>query len=337
MRFLIVLLLLSLFNFKGFTQNDTIHVKTGIVLYGEIKGIKSGVLTMETAYSDKDFTIDFSQITELKIEKICFIVLAGGRRLSGYVRSEKANEFTFTDKNGTKETIPIQDLVLLEEINSKFWKRISGNIDFSYNLTKANNASQFTIGGGLSYRGTKWVGKANITALNSDQDNVDQITRNDINAELLRVLPRNWYLLTNYSFLSNTEQALESRNSLRAGAGRFLVLSNKLSWGLNIGLNYNIENFNDLTPDNQSTELYFGSDFDMFDYTDWKLKTNINIFPSLSETGRWRVDYNLDLKWDLPYDFYIKTNLQFNYDNRAASSGSDFDYIWTTGIGWSFN
>ena len=75
----------------------------------------------------------------------------------------------------------------------------------------------------------------------------------------------------------------------------------------------------------------------MFDFKDWSLVTNLNVFPSLSESGRWRVDYNLDLKWDLPYDFYIKTALQINYDNRAAAAGSDFDYIWTTGIGWEFN
>jgi hypothetical protein len=113
--------------------------------------------------------------------------------------------------------------------------------------------------------------------------------------------------------------------------GRFVALTNKLLWGLNVGVNLNFESFSDLTPDNESTELYIGSQFDMFDFSDWSLKTNINVFPSLSESGRWRVDYYLDIKWDLPLDFYIKTNFQFNYDNRAAVSGSEFDYVWTTG------
>jgi hypothetical protein len=75
----------------------------------------------------------------------------------------------------------------------------------------------------------------------------------------------------------------------------------------------------------------------MFDFEDLDLNTNINLFPSLSENGRWRIDYSLDIKYDLPWDFYIKTGLQFNYDNQAALTGSNFDYIFTTGFGWKFN
>lgn len=318
-------------------QNDTIRVKNGNVLFGEIKKLRSGVLTMETPYSDSDFTIDFSEVTELQIQKMCFIILSGGRRRTGYIKSNEPNKFTFRDKNGTTEEFPISELIVLDEISEEFWKRISGNVDLSYTLTKANNASQLTIGGGLAYRGPKWVSNASISSLDSRQDNTDEIQRTNITAEIQRILPRNWYLLANVSFLSNTEQALDSRYGIRPGAGRYLVLSNKLSWGINAGLNFNIENFSDATPDNESTELYLGSQFHMFDFKDWSLNTNINIFPSLSESGRWRIDYNLDLKWDLPFDFYFKTQLQFNYDNQAATTGSDFDYNLTSGVGWSFN
>ena len=337
MKKLILLFFILFSSHLIFSQNDTIRVKNGNVLYGEIKKLRASVLTIETPYSDSDFTIEFSQVTEIKIQKMCFVILTGGRRLTGYIRTEKPGEFTFTDTNGSTQVYKISELVVLDELDDRFWKRISGNIDLSYNLTRANNASQFTIGGGLSYRGPKWNGRATVNALNSNQDDVEEISRTDITAEIQRVLPRNWYLLGNLSFLSNTEQSLDARYSIRVGGGRYLALTSKLAWGLNVGFNFNIEDFSDMTPDRESTELYLGTNFDMFDFKDWSLKTNVNVFPSLSESGRWRVDYNLDIKWDLPYDFYIKTNLQFNYDNRSAATGSDFDYIWTTGVGWEFN
>lgn len=110
-----------------------------------------------------------------------------------------------------------------------------------------------------------------------------------------------------------------------------------MSWGVSGGLNLNLESFSDETPNRESTELFIGTRFNMFDFKDFKLDTNLNIFPSLSESGRWRVDYNLDIKWDLPFDFYLKTALQFNYDNQSAATGSSFDYVVTTGVGWSFN
>ncbi len=336
MRLLFVVFFVSI-SAASFAQNDTIVVKNGNVLYGEIKKLRAGVLTMETPYSDSDFSIDFSEVTQIKIQKRCFLILSGGRRRTGYIKSKSPNTFTFSDNNGATEVFDISELIVLDEISDRFWKRISGNIDLSYTLTKANSASQLTVGGGLAYRGPKWVFNASINSLNSNQDNTAEIQRTNITSEIQRILPRNWYLLANVSFLSNTEQALDSRYGIRPGAGRFLVLNNKLSWGLNAGLNFNIENFSDTTPDNQSTELFIGSQLNMFDYKDWSLNTNINVFPSLSESGRWRIDYSLDIKWDLPYDFYVKTSVQFNYDNQAASTGSDFDYNLTSGFGWSFN
>lgn len=318
-------------------KNDTIVLKNGNILDGEIKKLSSGVLTMETSYSDSDFTIDFSEVTEIKIQKYCFIILTHGRRRTGFISSNGPGKFAFTSKEYGIEIFDVSDLIYLDEISESFWSRFNGNIDLSFNLTKANNASQFTIGGGLFYRGPKWISSLIISALNSKQDNTQEIQRTGINGEIQRILPKNWYLLSNLSYLSNTEQALEGRYALRVGAGRFLALSNKLSWGLNTGLNYNVENFSDGTSSQESTEMYIGSQFIMFDYKDFYLYTNINLFPSLSEKGRWRIDYNLDVKYDLPWDFYIKTGLQFNYDNQAAATGSDFDYVFTTGFGWKFN
>ncbi len=336
MKYIYVALLL-LIGGMAKAQNDTIKVKNGNVIYGEIKKIRSRILTIETPYSDDDFTIDFDEVTEIKVEKACFIVLTYGRRKTGHIENDVPGKFSFTDEYGTTQIHDISELIMLDTISDTFWKRISGNIDFGYNLTKANNASQISLAGGLSYRGPLWVSNFAVSSLNSKQDNTLDIERTDITYELQRILPRKWYLLGNLSFLSNTEQALDSRYAIRPGAGRFLVLTNKLSWGLNAGLNFNIESFSDETPDRNSTEFYIGSQFHMFDFKDFKLITDINMFPSLSEKGRLRVDYNLDLKYDLPYDFYIKSTLQFNYDNQSAAAGSDFDYIFTTGFGWKFD
>mgnify|MGYP003114230412 CR=1 FL=1 len=324
-------------NAFSFSQNDTIVLKNGNVLFGEIKKLRSGILTMETPYSDSDFTIDFSDVTEIKVQKSCFIILTQGRRRTGFILPSVPSKFSFKSETHGIEVFNLYQLIFLDEISESFWNRFNGNIDLSYNLTKANNSSQFTIGGGLDYRGAKWISSLNITALDSKQDNAEEIQRTDINAEIQRILPKNWYLLGNLSHLSNTEQALEGRYAIRSGLGRYLVLSNKLSWGLNAGLNYNIENFSDGTLSKESTELYLGTQFLMFDFEDLDLNTNINLFPSLSEKGRWRIDYSLDIKYDLPWDFYIRTGLQFNYDNQAALTGSDFDYIFTTGFGWKFD
>ncbi len=334
-KFLLLFFMLSCIGVNA--QNDTIALKNGNVLFGEIKKIRAGVLSMETPFSDSDFSITFSEVIEIKIERMCFLVLTGGRRLTGYVRSEKQGEFVLTLEDGKKESIPIQNIAILNELKGEFWDRFKGNIDFSYNITKANNAKQFNIGGGLSYRGPEWMSSIMISSLNSRQDGANDITRTDIDGDFIRMLPKKLYLLANISYLSNVEQALDSRYALRVGAGRFLAITTKLAWGINVGLNFNLERFSDLTPNRQSTEFYIGSELNMFDIQDLNLYSTISIFPGITESRRWRTDYSINLTWDLPYDFYFKSSLQFNYDNQAAATGSDFDYVFTTGIGWSFD
>lgn len=303
------------------------------MFYGEIKGLSSSILRVKTPNSEDDFQIKFSRVTELQVQRPCNVVLTGGRRRTGYISSKNPNEFTMTYASGLTEVFPIRDLVELNAFKKNFWQRFRGNIDVSYNLTKANNASQLNIGGGLGYRGSTWNSSFDISSLQSQQKNTADIQRTDIKGEVQRVLTSKYYLLSTIGFLSNTEQALKGRYSIRVGVGRFLALSNRLAWGLSTGINYNIENFSNATPSRTSTEFVLGTELDMFDFKDWHLKTNLNVFPSLTESSRWRIDYNLDIKWEIISDFYVKSALQFNYDNQVAAEGSQFDYILTTGIG----
>ena len=75
-------------------------------------------------------------------------------------------------------------------------------------------------------------------------------------------------------------------------------------------------------------------EYDMFNFKDFDLSTELTVFPSLSEKKRFRIDYNFTLKYDLPLDFYVKGTLNLNYDNQPAIKGNDLDYVFSTGFGW---
>ncbi|RRO24499.1 DUF481 domain-containing protein [Flavobacteriaceae bacterium 14752] len=59
------------------------------------------------------------------------------------------------------------------------------------------------------------------------------------------------------------------------------------------------------------------------------------VYPSLTESGRWRTDFNLDVNYDLPLDFFINFGLSLNYDSQPAQGGDETDYIFQTTVGWS--
>ena len=321
----------------GNAQNDTIQLKNNDVLVGEIKSFTKGILIIETEYSDKDFRVEFNKVKGINIERKCLIILTNGRRRFGNIRTNTDGIVELTLDDGIVEHYKLQEIIALIEVDDRFWSRFTGSIDLGFNLIKANNNRQFTIDGGIDYTDEFWRSEGSISVLNSTQDDVEKTRRTDASLSLIRILPRKWYLLTDVSFLSNTEQALDARISPSIGIGKFLISTNKLYLGLSLGYSYNIEDYVDTSLNKTSSEIFISTEFNMFDYEDIDLKSGIKLYPSLSEKGRFRTDFDITLKYDLPYDFYIKMGFTLNFDNQPAIEGNDFDYIFNSGFGWKFD
>ncbi len=321
----------------GNAQNDTIHLVNNEFLVGEVKSFDRGVLTIETSYSDKDFKVEFNKVRGLFIQRKCNIILTEGRRRFGNIRTTRPGLVMITQEDGTIEHFKLEEVIALQEIHEKFWNRFTVAIDFGFILTKANNSTQFTIGGKFDYTDEKWLFEGNINLLNSLQDDVDRIERLDAKLQLIRLLKKKYYLLGDVNFLSNTEQALDARISPSIGVGKFLISTNKLYLGINLGFAYTIENYTDASLNKTSSEAVIGLNYNMYDFKDLDLNTGVKFYPSLSEKGRIRTDYDLVLKYDLPLDFYIKLSFTLNFDNQPVVEGSSLDYIFTSGFGWEFN
>lgn len=318
-------------------QNDTIQLKNNNILDGDVKSLGKGVLVLKTSYSDKDFNIEFNKVKKLIIQQKCLVLLTDGRRRFGYVRSKEDGSVMVTLDDNTSEQFELDEIIALKEVDNNFWSRIKGSVDLGYNFTKANRNSQFTISGSINYNDRKYMLSGDISALSSNQENVAKTQRTNADVQLIRLLTQKWYLLGAASFLSNTEQALDGRINPSLSLGKFIISSNKLYLGLSLGLTYNIEKYVDPSLDKTSSESVLSTTFNMFDFKDIDLNTKLDLYASLSEKGRFRSDYNITLKYDLPLDFYIKVGFTLNYDNQPAIDGNDFDYIFSSGFGWKLD
>lgn len=326
-----------LFYSVAYSQNDTIRLKSGDQLVGEIKFFSEGVLTIETAYSDKDFKIEFNKVSELVIQRKCLIILTDDRRLFGNIKSKEPEKVVITLEDGKEEEYSLSDVIALQEVRDKFFQRFKAAIDVSYNFAKANKTAQFTVSGNLKYNSELWLFEAYVKSLSTHQEDADKTRRTEANIEFVRLLQKKLYLISEIPFLSNTEQALDARISPSVGIGKFIVSTNKLYLSVSAGFTLNIENYSDAALNKDSSEGFISLSLNIYDVEDFDLETDIKFYPSISENGRIRTDYNLSLKYDLPLDFYIKLGFSLNYDNKPAIAGNDVDYIFTSGIGWNFN
>ena len=323
--------------FSGFSQNDTIVLDNGNMIDGEIKLLNTGVLTIETSYSDEDFKVEFDKVDEMIIQRKSLLILTGGRRRFGNVRTIEQGKVQFTAEDGNVEFFPLNQIVGLMEVEDSFFKRFKGRLDLGFTLTKANNDRQLTGEAVLDYNGQKYLSQASANFLSSARDSVAETRRLDAKMNLQRILRKNWFISGSLSFLRNTEQALDGRTTPSLGVGRLPISTNKLYLAVSTGFTLNIEDFVDNTQNKTSAEVFIDTSFNMYDFNDIDLITGIRFYPSLTESQRIRTDYDLTLKYDLPLDLYIKLGLTVNYDNQPSVDGNEFDYNITSGLGWKFN
>ena len=317
-----------------FSQHDSLILKNKDVIVGEIKSLDKGVLTIETGYSKSDFTVEWSGIKEIYSKTTFLVTLKDGSRINGAFRSDSLNKIIITDNEGKKTETTLENIVYLKGLKSSFWSRVHANIDAGLSITKANNLKQYNVRSGFGYLADKWLADVFYDDTRSSQDSVEDTKRTEAGASFTYFLPKDWYLLGALNTLKNTEQALKLRFTAKAGGGKYLIHTNKSYWGLGAGASFNNETFTNGTSGRSSMEGYLGTEINLFDIGDFSLLSNLYVYKSFTESGRWRSDFKLDTKYDLPHDFYVKFGITLNYDNQPAVAGKETDYVYVFSLGW---
>lgn len=337
LRFIVLLLLLSQ-SASLFAQKDSLLLTNENKIVGELKSMKQGVATIKTAYSKSDFKIKWGKVKSVKTETEFLITTKLGERYNGSLQNGEEDEVYILHAKDTLATVKIEDIVFLNVVKTSFLSNLSVALGLGYNYTKADNLSQYSVRSSIGYRAKRWGLNGSYNDIRSSQDKIKTVKRLDAALGYQFYLKRNWFTVTEVSWLSNTEQNIRLRTLGKLGFGKYITQTNAAYWAVHSGVSYNNESFrvHDVNKDNHSAEGFIATELNLYDIGDLSLVTRAVAYPSLTESGRWRFDYNLDVKYDLPLDFYINFGITLNYDNKPVQSGSETDYVFQTTFGWSF-
>ncbi|NJN24842.1 MAG: DUF481 domain-containing protein [Cyclobacteriaceae bacterium] len=301
-------------------------------MLGEIKDLDKGILIIETDYSDNDFEIEWKGVQKIFTESNFLVTTSDGNRYNGTLMSTEEGKIMIRDADAGNIAYASEEIVFLKSVDKKFWSRVNASIDVGWSVTKAQNFRQLTVRSNVGYMADRWSADANYNTLNSTQDDTDPIRRTDGGLAFRQYLPNDWYLPVDLTFLSNTEQKIDLRTNAKIGFGKYVIHTNSSYWGFAAGASYVNEVFTE--AERNSWEGYFGTELNLYDIGDFSLLTRVVGYPGITESGRWRADFVLDTKYDLPLDFYIKLGYTLNYDNQPAEGAPDADYVFSTGLGW---
>jgi hypothetical protein len=319
-----------------FAQNDSLTFTTGDYVLGEISSLERGVLVIETDYSDSDFTIEWKKITWIETESQFQITLSDGEQYFGRLESQSENSLNIITNEGETLLVDKEDVVYLSAYDDKFLDRLSASISVGLDMAKANKLTQFSTRSSIGYKAEKWNAGASFFNLSSTQDSAQDIKRTEADMSFSYLLPYKFYGIATVSYLSNTEQNIDTRINAQLGAGRFIVQNNDLDWGIKLGANRNIERYTSDSEDRESWEGFLGTNLNVFDLGDLDLLLSLMAYPGITEKGRWRADTKFDIKYEFPLDFFIKMGFSLNFDNQPAEGASETDYIFNITVGWDW-
>ena len=317
-------------------QRDSLIFNNGNYIIGEVKQMDRGVVVVETDFSDSDFKIEWSGIAEIYTETAFLLTLSDGRRFNGRLQSTETGRVEILRLEGDAIETTLDTIVFLDSVDETFLSRLYAAIDLGFSFTKARNLRQFNVSAAAGYAARRWGGDLHYSFVSSNQDEVDPIRRGDGGISFRYYLPKDWYALASINFLSSTEQKLNLRSTGKVGIGKYLIHTNQTYWGVAGGLNVNNEDYTTNENDRNSLEGFFGSELNMYDVGDLNLLARAVVYPSFTESGRWRIDLGTDVKYDLPYDFYVRFGFNLNYDNRPVEGAGETDYTFQFGVGWEW-
>ena len=317
---------------------DVIWLTNGDRVTGEIKQLEHGRLRLSTD-SMGEVRVEWDDVVRVESEYEFQFEQSDGRRITGAIdKTPDQREITLTNEEQTI-TFAHGKVVRISQIEDGFWERLQGSMTFGYSFTKASDVAQ----GNLGFRATHRTEKRSFSLDGSTITTNDQVNestqRSDLSFNMTRFRKNRWFSAYLLNFESNDELGLNLRTSIGAGLGRYLIQSNTSELALAGGLLGTAETLEGDVSSQENIEGLLGLNYSryIFDDPTVDLSVGLSVFPSITESGRTRAQFDINLRWELIADLFWDMSYYNTFDSDPPSgTESTSDYGVVTSLGWSF-
>jgi hypothetical protein len=318
-------------------KTDVVHLENGDDLTGEIKVVERGRLKFSTDFMGTIF-IEWNHVTKLVSNQQLQFEDNNGERFFGSLEEPTEPGTLRIVIAGVPADVDLDHIVRITPIKQTLVARIDGNINLGFSFTKGSNVAQLTLDAAANYRTRKFLARTSFNTITTVQEE-DTTKRADLLFAYTRFHKHRKLTTGTLAFQENDELGIDLRVILSGTTGKYVLQSNNSFLLLAGGLAVNRENFIGDAPTNESLEGVFSLVHSYFRYDDPEtdFTTSLTIFPSITETGRVRFEFNTSLMREIVNDFNIKLTGYDSFDNEPSdplASRNDFGLVLT--LGWSF-
>ena len=335
------------FLFPGFVlakrKDDVVIMKNGDRFTGEIKGLQYGELIFKSDYMKDDVHLDWERVEVLESKDNFIVALSDGQRITGVIKRAKGEadnkqEFTISTADSTLEVSP-PSVIKIDQREASFWNQLTGSIDYGFSFASGNNSANSSLGGQVAFDTAKNSVSVSTTSQFDAQKNAENTNRFTFDSQYGRSITTNWVAAGLFSLLKSNQQDLKLRSTYGAGLGRRLIQTDKTNLLALGGLAYSHESYvpqPGVKPILNNAEVLLGMKFSTFRFKTLNINSQAFLFPSLTESGRFRLSTQSNLRIELVRNFYWNFQLYENYDTHPPINAPKNDLGLTTSLGWTF-
>jgi len=325
-------------------NTDVITLKNGDRVTGEILQLEYGLLRLETDDMGT-LNIEWSAIADIQSQYTFDVQVAGGIRHAGIIdTSDDGTELVIRDE-GSGRSVALASVVRIEELETGFWKRLSGSMSVGFDYAKATGIRTGNINISSAYQGDETKATLDISAAETSSDDTEASRRENLTSTVQFQRERPSFVMLLNTLERNDELGIDARLTTGVGLARYFGQDQDSEIMLFAGGVANQE-WTDEGDDGtleedesqQSIEGALGATWRIFRFgdPDVSLAASAFLYPSLTESGRHRGSLDVSLRREIISDLFFDLSFYEAYDSDPPSGGETTDYGFVTSLGYKF-
>jgi hypothetical protein len=320
-------------------RTDVVTLANGDRITGEVVRLERGRLEFKTDDAGT-LSLEWDKLASLvAAARIVEVVTTDGRRFVGTLMLSAARATLAVATPAATLTLPMIDVTGLAPIGRSFWSKLDGSFDVGFSYTQSSGIAQLNLNTETVYRKPASQARAGASiTLTREEDDSDRDDRGTIEFSYLRFPWPRWFLTAAGRFESNESLGIRLRSQIGGAAGPRLLNDNRAQMSAGAGIVFNDERGVGVPPArNVEAVFLFDASYYTYDRPKTNLDARLRYYPSLTQSGRHRVQFDGGVKRELWKDLFVAVTIYNSFDNRPPNPEADRNDVGAVlSIGWTY-
>ena len=319
-------------------KTDVVTLRNGDRLSGDIVSLEFGILTLKTD-NMSTLSIEWPAVRSVTSKFEFAVERLDGTKYHGVLATSADGAELMVQSAEGAARIPMQEVERISRFSPRFWDRINGALSVGFSYSKSSSIQVSSVNFNANYRSTTTDASLAFSS-NTTKDSSGTTTNRELLSGDVMFLQQSrnfWSLLA--SVERDQSLGIDARVVGGAALGRRFVQAAYTELTGIAGLVGTEEWIVDNPTPKASVEAVLGGTWQVFRFIAPKTRLDLGlyVFPSLTESGRYRGTGNLNLTHDFPHDVTLGLTGYLSYDNQPPEPGAQTsDYGVTLNVGYTF-